>query len=360
MIIGVPSLMFALAAHDQRICGAFNVATSQFIYMNAAFEKFFQINPAIVSIAEILDMIHPDDRVYLGENYRAMESGVFKNNLEFRILLPNKKEHTLRLSMFFDEGQSGERVLIGYLDNISDAKANSNKLNEYANKKNSILNILSHELAGPLNSIDSLTTLLDNETKYLENKEIGQWIALMRETSRNGINLIQEFIQQEFIESAGVALIKKRTELVVIFRNAILKYQQLNVQSAKFFSYETNANTIYAEIDESKFFQAINNLISNAIKFTPDGGTITLGIEERAQNLLITVADNGIGIPEKYHATLFDKFSEARRKGLKGEPSVGLGMSIIKNIIGWHEGKIWFESEENKGTTFYIEMAKSS
>lgn len=328
--------------------------------MNAAFEKFFQTNLAIVSIAEISAMIHPDDRAYMGENYWAMKPGVMKNNLDFRILLPNKKEHSLRLSMFFDEGQSGERVLTGYLEDISDAKAHSDKLNEFANKKNAILNILSHELAGPLNSIDSLTTLLDKETRYLESKEINQWIALMRKTSRNGIQLIQEFLQQEFIESAGVALVKKRTELVIIFRNAILEYQQSDVQSAKNFVFRASAEAIYAEIDESKLFQVINNLISNAIKFTPDGGTITVGIEQSAQTLLITVADNGIGIPEKYHATLFDKFSQARRKGLKGEPSVGLGMSIIKTIVEWHEGKIWFESEENKGTTFYIEMAKSS
>ena len=66
--------------------------------------------------------------------------------------------------------------------------------------------------------------------------------------------------------------------------------------------------------------------------------------------------DTGVGIPEKFHEKLFEKFSTARRTGLKGEPSVGLGMSIIKTIIEWHEGKIWFESQQNKGTTFYIEI----
>ncbi|RZK35204.1 MAG: ATP-binding protein, partial [Hymenobacter sp.] len=106
--------------------------------------------------------------------------------------------------------------------------------------------------------------------------------------------------------------------------------------------------------------QAVNNLISNAIKFTRDGSSITLSLEERPEKVMIIVSDNGIGIPERFHAALFDKFSPAGRTGLNGEPSVGLGMSIIKTIVEWHEGRIWFESEETKGTTFYIEIAKSS
>ncbi len=104
--------------------------------------------------------------------------------------------------------------------------------------------------------------------------------------------------------------------------------------------------------------QVINNLISNALKFTPEGGSITVNVEESDRSVLISVADTGIGIPKKYHATLFDKFSQARRTGLKGQHSTGLGMSIIKTIVDWHQGKIWFNSEENKGTTFYVELPK--
>ncbi|WP_115375869.1 sensor histidine kinase [Adhaeribacter pallidiroseus] len=78
----------------------------------------------------------------------------------------------------------------------------------------------------------------------------------------------------------------------------------------------------------------------NAIKFTPDQGTIALTLEERESTIFITVADNGIGIPESVQATLFDKFTKARRPGIRGEKSVGLGMSIIKNIVELHDGRI--------------------
>jgi two-component system sensor histidine kinase VicK len=103
----------------------------------------------------------------------------------------------------------------------------------------------------------------------------------------------------------------------------------------------------------------INNLISNSLKFTPDGGTISINLEERGEVVRISVSDTGIGIPEEYRESLFDKFSKARRPGLRGEASVGLGMSIIKTIVEWHQGKIWFDTEVNRGTTFCIEIPAS-
>ena len=137
------------------------------------------------------------------------------------------------------------------------------------------------------------------------------------------------------------------------------EYQATQQLTGKTFHFLPDSDKIYLELDDFKFMQVINNLISNAIKFTPDGGEITVALEEKEDRVLIRVADTGIGIPEKFHATLFDKFTRARRTGIKGEPSVGLGMSIIKTIVEWHQGKIWFESRENKGTTFFIEVPKT-
>jgi two-component system sensor histidine kinase VicK len=74
--------------------------------------------------------------------------------------------------------------------------------------------------------------------------------------------------------------------------------------------------------------------------------------------VVISISDTGIGIPKAFHDTLFEKFTSARRRGLKGEVSTGLGMSIIKTIVEWHGGSIWFNSEENVGTTFFIEIPK--
>lgn len=106
--------------------------------------------------------------------------------------------------------------------------------------------------------------------------------------------------------------------------------------------------------------QVITNLLSNALKFTPDSGNIRISVEDKNDNILIKVQDNGIGIPAHLQPFLFDKFTKAGRQGIHGEPSVGLGMSIIKTIVEWHNGQIWFESTEGIGTTFYIEISKDN
>jgi two-component system sensor histidine kinase VicK len=122
------------------------------------------------------------------------------------------------------------------------------------------------------------------------------------------------------------------------------------------FNISANFEKIYIELDEDKFMQVINNLISNALKFTPSGGEININIYKKAESVLISIADTGIGIPEAFHECLFDKFTIARRNGLRGEVTTGLGMSLIKTIVEWHGGKIWFNSKENVGTEFFVEL----
>jgi two-component system sensor histidine kinase VicK len=95
-------------------------------------------------------------------------------------------------------------------------------------------------------------------------------------------------------------------------------------------------------------------MISNAIKFTPNGGRIGMRLAPQGERVVVSVADTGVGIPE---ALLFDKFTKARRPGLRGEQSTGLSMSVINTIVGLHQGRIWFDSTEGTGTTFHIELS---
>lgn len=356
--INPASLLFALAEHDKRIFFAIDLKSSSFIYANPAFKTFFNTDVLSLSPYTLLNLVHPEDVEYLKESFTALQPGMFKNNVEFRVQLPHQNERVLRLSMLFHPQENDGQILTGYTEDITNSKAYNNKLNEFANKKNAILNILSHDLAGPLGSIQNLSALITRKTKTIEDAEVKKWLSLIEEISKKSVLMIQEFVKKEFVESVGVALMKKRTNLTQIFKSSAEEYQEKQEELGKKFIYNTVNHQIFVEIDESKFFQAINNLISNAIKFTPDGGTIILSLEDKGQTVCIVVADNGIGIPKQFHAQLFDKFNSARRVGLKGEPSVGLGMSIIKTIVDWHDGKIWFESEENEGTTFYVEIAK--
>ena len=111
-------------------------------------------------------------------------------------------------------------------------------------------------------------------------------------------------------------------------------------------------------INREMIWRVISNLISNAIKFSPVGETIKLKCVNETNHIQISVADHGIGIPDDMKDKVFNMFTDAKRAGTIGEKSFGLGLSICKQIIEKHHGKIWFESKSEKGTTFYVKLPK--
>ncbi len=176
---------------------------------------------------------------------------------------------------------------------------------------------------------------------------------------KQSTDLIADLTQREFLEMAEVDLVKKRVDIAVKLKEVMEEYRKSEWTTERIFKFSSSSENIFLELDESKFMQVVNNLMTNALKFTKKQGVISLTVTDQTDSVLFTFSDNGIGIPEKYHNALFEKFTEARRKGLNGEPTVGLGLSIIKTIIEWHQGHIWFESKEDAGTTFYVEIPRN-
>jgi two-component system sensor histidine kinase VicK len=153
-------LLIALAERDQRMCFAYNITGRTFVYANPAFRSFFQIVMSSGSIQELLPCVNEEDRHYLKEAYEQMVPGILRHDIEFRMNMPDAKEYALRLSMFFEDNENNERVICGYVEDISAYNAHAEKMSQLNNKKNSILNILSHDLSGPLGSIRNFSTLL--------------------------------------------------------------------------------------------------------------------------------------------------------------------------------------------------------
>ncbi len=351
-----------LAENIHQLIFAYLVEENELIYLSPAFEKIWNrsIERAKANPSSLIESIHPDDRKYLYRCYQQLLKGEKKETIEFRMIPEEGDIRWLCInSPVLVEDADDRHILTGMLEDISRVKQQYENLEKFAAKKDAILEILSHDLAGPLVNIKGMADLLIDEVKEYRNQELNEMINMITKTSERSIQLIREFVKQEFIASANSAFTKQRVNLVQKIRDSISMYKNSENEIAKTFNFSVSDEEIFVEVDDYKFVQAINNLISNAIKFTPDGGIISVSIEDRKEHVLIKVADNGIGIPEKYHDTLFEKFNKARRPGLKGEPSVGLGMSIIKTIVEWHEGKIWFKSKEKEGTTFFIELPKA-
>jgi two-component system sensor histidine kinase VicK len=338
----------------------FNPANHQFLFLNHAFRQIWELSNELVSKnpSLLLGMLHEEDSKHVQENYELLMSGEAKSEVEFRIITPDGTEKWISVSAGTFKNSEGILVIAGTAEDISRTKLYEDNLHKFAAKKNSILEILSHDLAGPLNVLQNMAGILATKLKPYQNPEVDVLIGMMADACRRNVKLIRDFVAQEFLESSAVVLNKQRINIVERLKQVIDEYKNSEEAIAKNFVFVCSDEPILIEVDDTKFLQVINNLISNAIKFTPDYGTITLSVEEKSTTVLFVVKDTGIGIPEALQPVLFDKFSKARRPGLRGEESTGLGMSIIKTLVTWHGGTIWFESEEDKGTTFYIEIPK--
>jgi two-component system sensor histidine kinase VicK len=347
-------LLLDLANHDTRIYCAFDISKNTYVYSNPAFQAFFHLKPEEATPRLLFQMVHPEDKNYLRSVFESMQPGDFRDNLEFKFLL-QERLHFLRLSMVLTECEKDGRVITGYIDDMTGFRESLDTMEALSSKKNAVLNILSHDLAGPLGSISNYSYLLSQKSDPSDALTM-KMIHSIESIARRCIRLIQEFVKLEFIEASATDLVKTRYNLVDRISAFMEDYLQHEVELKKNFRFIFDEPAIFAEIDEYKFMQVINNLLSNALKFTPDNGTIEVRVSKIGDAVRIEVTDTGIGIPEEYHQTLFDKFGKARRSGIKGEPSVGLGMSIIKTIVEWHQGKIWFKSKVGEGTTFYVEI----
>ncbi|MGI4021859.1 MAG: hypothetical protein ACRYFA_10170 [Janthinobacterium lividum] len=205
------ALLLTLTKHDHRIYFAYNLSKNQFIYANPAFEAFFQVKASKVSIKKLFAMVCIDDRNYLKQTYAALQPDVFKTNIEFKMILPDKKEYFLRLSLLLQTEETTKNILTGYIEDISDYKAHCQQLNEFADNKKAVLNTISHDLTAPLGSIQNLAALTVRKTKSLEDQEVKKWVLLIEEISKKSVRVIQTFVKKEFTELACVNMKRKES-----------------------------------------------------------------------------------------------------------------------------------------------------
>jgi signal transduction histidine kinase len=236
----------------------------------------------------------------------------------------------------------------------------SRKLEESIESKNRILATIVHDLRNPLNGIKGLNNILkDDLTEQLTDDQM-EMFSLIDESTEKANHLIEELLEISELEGEDFELERKEVRLSEYLEKSIKPFQNKAKEKGVELSISTMGNGLAVNIDPKRFERVISNLLSNALKFTSDNGRVSVELKEKEKESVIVISDTGVGIPEKVQPYIFDKFSKARRLGLEGEQSTGLGMSIVQQIVHLHQGEIWVESEENKGTTFYISLPKAS
>ncbi|MCA5003653.1 ATP-binding protein [Sphingobacterium bovistauri] len=221
-------------------------------------------------------------------------------------------------------------------------------------KENSwILKVLAHDLRGTIaGSIHLYEIFIHNQHLSPDEKKM---LELLEETNQDALQTISDLLN---VTTGNFDLKKHDTELdKLIVESASLLQYKANEKNQRLI---TKLISITVSINKEKIRRVIDNIISNAIKFSSPSSEIHIELQDKDNDsICIKVADNGIGIPEEFKSEIFEMKSKFRRQGTYGEESFGLGLYICKQIIDQHKGKIWIENNTNGGTIFFIELPKS-
>jgi two-component system sensor histidine kinase VicK len=249
-------------------------------------------------------------------------------------------------------------VIVAFVKDITKSKEHMNYIVEFGARKNTVLDMISHNLSGPLNLTNNLLDVIDQVNRRQHLAGIDNAARLIRENTQQCIDVINSFLKEEHLLSPEIAVEMKRFDVLAKIDIIVERYRQFARQ--KRIKVLSESRELFVTGDDVKFFQVINNIISNAIKFTDDKGKITIEVTDCESRFSVSVKDNGIGIPEYLQPHLFKKNTPAGRPGLRGESSIGMGLYIVSKLVDLMKGSITFESEENKGTTFMVEFPKNA
>ena len=239
-----------------------------------------------------------------------------------------------------------EQMLATQNEEINNQKTALQRSNR---EKDRILNIVAHDLRNPIGATVSLADMLTGEDMGTPPEEL---VAMIKESSQNALALINELVTVRGDEQ--LELKKERIDLVAFVKETLRLMEYKVNEKKQILNTDLPDVPLIVAVDKEKIRRVIANIVGNAIKFTNEGGTISVKVSRENNHAILSVKDNGIGVPEQLLPELFGMFTAAKRPGTGGEQSFGLGLSISKQITEAHGGRIWAESKENSGSTFYI------
>ena len=265
-------------------------------------------------------------------------------------------EFPLRLSAYLLLGKDGEvkgTIIAG--QDLSE-KRRLISLEELNRLKSEFVSAVSHEFRTPLTSIKGfISTLLSDTEEYFDKSSKEEFYQIVNGEAERLTRLIDNLLSVSQIESGeALRLNLKETDLSKILRE-VIKVQKIYTDKHSFkISLPNHLPRVLA--DEDKLKQILTNLISNVVKYSPLGGTITIEGEEKEEQIIISVLDEGVGISEESIGRLFQKFSRAGDKAIQRVKGTGIGLYLAKHLVELQGGKVWVESKEGVGSKFSFSL----
>lgn len=320
--------------------------------INEMASEDLNVNPDEVIGRSILDVLDIRSQYTLRE--------ILENQDEI-ILDLSDAEHEQILNAYFSLIQRESGFISGLVCVLHDV-TEQQKIDR---ERRQFVSNVSHELRTPLTSMRSYIEAL-NDGAWKDPEVAPQFLKVTQDETDRMIRMINDLLSLSRMDSGRLQLELELVNLNELFNYILNRFDMMldkdnnDTRDTKTKNYtikrDFTKRDLWVEIDTDKFIQVVDNIMNNAIKYSPDGGVITCRLLETHNHVILSITDQGLGIPKKDLSHVFDRFFRVDKARSRAQGGTGLGLAISKEVIALHHGKIWVDSIEGKGSTFYISL----
>lgn len=232
-------------------------------------------------------------------------------------------------------------------------KARLERLNDL---KDEFLGMAAHDLRTPLTAVVMYATFLEEDAGDRLTPEMRRFLQTIRLSGERMLRLVNHLLDVSVIESGRLQLDLGPTDVGEVARSVVEMHRAIALRKNVDVTLHVGAERPIARADAARLDQVLSNLVNNAVKFSSEETTVAVTVERAGEEVLVSVCDQGVGIPQEDLAQLFVPFALRRSRGTAGEQGTGLGLAICRRIVEAHRGRIWAESTPGKGSAFYVAL----
>ncbi|MGV0168422.1 cell wall metabolism sensor histidine kinase WalK [Furfurilactobacillus sp. WILCCON 0119] len=315
--------------------------------INSAAREFLDVDEEQAENASLLDVLNIRDRYTLRELLEDQDEMTLDFSHEGQDLILHASFSLVQRESGFISG------LVCVLHDVTEQQK------EEADRRQFVSNV-SHELRTPLTSVRSyIDALVDGAWK--DPAVAPNFLHVAQDETERMIRMVNDLLSLSRMDSGTTKLEMETVNLNELFNYILDRFDMMlktddNPQKQYHIERDFTDKDLWVEIDTDRFTQVVDNIMNNAIKYSPDGGTITCRLLETHNQVIMSISDQGLGIPRKDISHIFDRFYRVDKARARAQGGTGLGLAISKEVIQMLNGRIWVDSTEGKGSTFYISL----
>lgn len=331
--------------------------TACFPYVSPAVEDVYGIGAETLKndAAPLFERVHPDDVEHLNATIAESARTLSPWRAEWRMRHPAKGEVWIEGRSVPEPESDGSILWHGFIHDITEHKRAEEALRLADRRKNEFLAMLSHELRNPLAPIRNAVMLMhkldDSDPRLRTVRDI------VDRQVNHLVRLVDDLLDVSRIVQGKLALKRAPVEIADVIESAVEASRPLLNQRGHAFTVSLPDESVWIEGDAVRLTQVVSNLLNNAAKYTPEGGRISLTASRELGEAVIAVRDNGEGIPESLLPHIFDVFTQAERTLDRAQGGLGLGLTIVRNIVAMHGGRVEANSSgPGQGSEFLVRL----